>query len=162
MFENRLFTYTIYDEKSCDDLIKSINSIFRRSMSYTNWLKTIDRSVCKASGLTNESVDIEVHHYDMTLWDITNYCIYKFIDENIVDFNDFYMCLLLSEIHLNKCVSYIPLSHDYHNMLHSNPMEFERLFPDYLVNVTWGDYLLRDDIINKYIKYYKENINVFK
>lgn len=133
---------------------------FRTSLSYNQWLRTIDRSRCKVSGLTREMVDIEVHHYDNTLWDICSHCLYKFLDNDIVDFNDFYLLMLLSELHMNGCVSYIPLAHDYHHMIHENLLEFEKLFPDYKEKVTEGNYVLRDIIIQKYIDIYKKIENV--
>lgn len=159
MFENKLFVYTIYDENSLNNFVKRVIKNFRTSISYDNWLKTIDRTQCKVSGLSRDCVEIEVHHINETLWDIILYCIYKFLDNNITDFNDFYICMLLSELHLNGCVSYIPLSHDYHKMYHDNILEFENMFPNYKENIVLGNMELKDIIINKYIDFYKEQID---
>lgn len=160
MYSNKLFSYTIYDENSLDNFVKKVTKNFRTSLSYEMWLADIDRTMCKVSDLKKESgVEIEVHHINPTLWEIILYCIYKFLDNNIVDFNDFYICTLLSELHLNGCVSYIQLSQDNHKMYHKDYVEFSTKYPDYKEKITNGNMELRDIIIQKYIDFYKNNID---
>ena len=50
-----------------------------------------------------DGIEIEVHHYRITLYNWVEYIIDKFMSEDL-NLNSHYICLILSDIHLNNTV----------------------------------------------------------
>lgn len=155
IFKDKKLLFTINDADEYEKFIKYCESTFRKSEEYKIWLNSIDRSTCAATNLTNDVIDIEVHHYDDNLYIICSEVINAFIDNNL-KFNTWIICQILSEIHLNDCVTYIPLMHCIHKMIHKNSIMVEEKYPDTLKHVHYGDIEKRKEIIQKYINFYKD------
>jgi hypothetical protein len=49
MIDKKIFNYNIYDELTYIEIVKSIEKLYRTSKFYLEWLKTIDRTTCKAT-----------------------------------------------------------------------------------------------------------------
>jgi hypothetical protein len=119
----------IYDNQEYEKFIKDVEKLFRMSPEYKIWLSTVDRSVCAATGLsTNDGVHIEVHHYGRTLYDICKNVVDYFIN-NQLPLNSIYLTMVIFDLHMNKCVSYIPLLHCIHQMYHDDPINTINKYP---------------------------------
>lgn len=95
----------LYDSLDYEIFIKSTLKIFRISPEYRLWLNNCNRNTCAATGLEKygEGIEIEVHHYDLTLWQIVEHILYILIEnEPSVNVNVFYVCLILNEIHMQE------------------------------------------------------------
>lgn len=154
---NKNICYTWIDEDSFSDFVKNIEKLFRTSPDYKFWLDTIpDRDICSATELTkyNDGVTIHIHHYENTLWDIVTHILEKF-DENNLPINAFYICIILSELHMNGCISYVPLSHDVHDQIHNDYELTIQKYPTILDHVVYGNKEMFQIILDKYIKNFK-------
>ena len=155
---NTLF-YELFDEEEFESFIKNVIKLFRLSTEYNMWLNQCNRSTCAATGLNKyeSGADVEVHHYGKTLWDWVEIIVDKFVENN-VRFNTFYVLMILSDIHLQNCVPYVPLTHCIHKMLHTDYSNTIKLFPGIEDNAYEGDIQKAHMIIDKYINLYKKFI----
>lgn len=143
--------FELYDAESYEEFIKvTERTIFRKAPEYKLWLETTGNDHCALTGQDRNSIEIEVHHYGKTLWDITAEVVDAFIQENL-NVSSFYICMVLADIHLSGCVDYIPLAHDVHKMYHKNYSEFCRQYPDADNYVTRGDMTLKAEIIKDWV-----------
>ena len=152
--------YDLYDAEECKDFIKKVERSFRTSPEYSLWLKSrVIRETCAATGMSKDEdgIDIEVHHYNITLWTWIEIILDYFLGKEL-PLNTHYICLILSDIHLSNCVPYIPLMHCIHKMLHNvgEDVVFEK-YPDISNNIYHGDI----DRAHNIIKYHVENLKTF-
>ena len=148
--------YELYDAEVYEAFIKSVEKLFRLSPEYKMWLSTTDNQECAVTGLSKDSIEIEVHHYGKTLWAIVEEILDYFI-QNDIFVNSFYICLILTDLHLNGCVDYIPLAHDIHKMLHKNASLAYATYPDLESHVVRGNAELKKQIIKKWANRLKTN-----
>ena len=94
------FIYELYDADEYEGFIKACVKTFRQSIEYKKWTLSTKNSRCHLTGRESDSIDIEVHHYDQTLFAITSEIVDLLID-NQLKFNCFFICLILTDIHLN-------------------------------------------------------------
>jgi hypothetical protein len=149
--------YQLYDAEDYENFIKATIKIFRLSNEYKMWLSTTNNEECALTGKSKDSIDIEVHHYGKTLWEIVEQIVNYFIQENL-PLNSFYICLILIDIHLNNGVSYIPVEHCIHKMLHKDPLLAKNLYPDIESKVTHGNETVKISIILNWINFLKQSI----
>lgn len=153
--------YELFDEEDFERFIKNVVKLFRLSNEYNMWLEQCNRSTCAATGLNKyeSGADVEVHHYGKTLWDWVEVIVDKFIENN-VRFNTFFVLMVLSDIHLQNCVSYVPLTHCIHKMLHSDYNNTIKLYPSIEDGIYNGDMQKAYTIIDRYINLYKNFNNI--
>ena len=143
--------FELYDAESYEEFIKvTERTLFRKAPEYKLWLATTNNDKCALTGEDKNSVEIEVHHYGTTLWDITVEVVDAIIEEGLL-VNSFYVCQILADLHLSGCVDYIPLAHDVHKMYHKNYGQFCRKYPDAESFVTHGDMKLKKEIIHDWV-----------
>ncbi len=157
---NSIF-YELFDEEDFERFIKNVVKLFRLSNEYNMWLEQCNRSTCAATGLNKyeSGADVEVHHYDKTLWDWVEVIVDKFIENNVC-FNTFFVLMILSDIHFQNCVSYVPLTHCIHKMLHSDYNNTIKLYPSIEDGIYNGDIQKAYAIIDRYINLYKNFNNI--
>jgi hypothetical protein len=153
--------YELFDEQEYKKFIKSVESQFRKSPEYLLWLnRHTHRNSCSATGLSYDvdAADIEVHHYKITLWEWVAIIVDK-MKENGIPVNSHFVCMVLTDIHLNNCIPYISLMHSYHQMI-TNRSEEEVLnqFPQIKDGINEGDIGKAYEIINYHINIVKEQI----
>lgn len=156
--QNSVIFYELYDAQEFDHFIRNVIKQFRNSIEYRKWLDRCDRNVCAATGLSksDDNVEIEVHHYEKTTWDWASYIIDKLLEAN-VPFNSFFVSMILAEIHLQDCVSYVPLLHCIHKMIHDNYDNTLQLYPSIEAGVHPANMKKADEIISYYIDLYKKH-----
>ena len=152
--------YDLFDAEEYQNFIKSVVKLFRLSPEYNMWLQQCNRSTCAATGMNKfeSGADIDVHHYGRTLWDWVEHIVEK-LDENNVPFNTFFVLMILAEIHLQNCVSYVPLLHCVHKMLHNDYQSTVDIYPNIENNIFEGDWRKADAIIDHFISLYKNCYN---
>jgi hypothetical protein len=153
--------YELYDADEYRDFVKHVVKQFRGSPEYSMWLNSFNRNECAATGLTRDAdgVPIEVHHFRITLWGWVEYIIDKFYQENL-PLNSFYICLILTDIHFNRCIPCVPLTHCIHKMLHENYDDTLAKYPEILENVWQGDTARADELIDYHIQNYKKQLTL--
>lgn len=158
---NNILFYELFDEEDFERFIKNVVKLFRLSNEYNMWLEQCNRSTCAATGLNKyeSGADVEVHHYGKTLWDWVEVIVDKFIENN-VRFNTFFVLMVLSDIHFQNCVSYVPLTHCIHKMLHSDYNNTIKLYPSIEDGIYNGDIQKAYAIIDRYINLYKNFNNI--
>lgn len=156
--------YLLYDEADYTGFIKSVEYQFRRSPEYTLWLNSkVNRECCAATGMSKEDgIDIEVHHYQTTLWNWIELILDKFAkSEPELPVNSHYICLILSDLHLSGCIPYIPLTHCIHKMLHAQgPDKIFEKYPEILNHIYYGDIDRANDIIDYHIDNLKKLLKI--
>jgi hypothetical protein len=138
--------YNVIDGDDYQEFIKGTIKLFRMSHEYKMWLTMTNNEQCAVTNLSRDSVEIQVHHFGHTLWDIVEEIINYFIQSD-VPYNSFYICQILTDLHFNGCISYIPLEHCIHNMLHKDPNLCRSLYPNLDSLVTYGDQDTKIEII---------------
>jgi len=148
--------YYLFDEDEYKHFIKQVMKQFRGSEEYSIWRNSRDRDKCAATGMTNydNGIQIEVHHYGKTLWDWVEYILNFFYLEDL-PLNSFYICLILNELHSNDCISYVPLTHCIHKMLHTDYRATVAQYPDILSSIHPENMALSDKIIKNYVNLLK-------
>jgi len=132
------FHYTDLDAKR----IKKIERIVRKSFEYRIWtifLKTtLDVSHCafyEGYSMSN-SFTIELHHYPITLYDITYAIAHKHLQENGF-FTSFGVAYEVCRVHYLFQISVVPLSPTAHKLYHDGLLP---IHPD-LVKGSWNIFL---------------------
>jgi len=155
---NNIF-YELFDAEEHSKFIKSVEKQFRTSPEYSLWLNSVvHRHNCGATGLNKDAdgIEIEVHHYRITLYNWVERIIDRFMSEHL-NLNSHYICLILSDIHLNNTVPYIPLMHCIHKMIHNSSMEDVLLkYPDIINHIHNGDIDRAYEIIDYHIELLKD------
>lgn len=112
--------------------IKSIERIIRSSLEYKNYVQflrdNIDMTKCAffnnvENGPDSKRVKIEIHHDPLTLFNITETVLNKYIAEGI-PLNDLYIADEVMENHYLNRVGLIPLSKTIHEMVHKSDKIF--------------------------------------
>lgn len=148
--------YDLYDGDDYQSFIKKVEKQFRTSPEYTIWLNSkVDRESCAATGFNKDSdgIDIEVHHYGITLWQWVENILDCFAKESRqIPVNSHYVCLILTDLHMNGCVPYIPLLHCLHKMLHARgENHLELKFPGTLAKSNPGNIILAQQLIEEHV-----------
>jgi hypothetical protein len=153
--------YDFYDADEYKNFIKHVLKQFRTSQEYSIWLNSFNRNECGATGLTKDGdgVQIEVHHFQITLWGWVEYILDKFHQQQL-PVNTFYVSLILCDIHFNRCVPCVPLTHCIHKMLHENYDDTIARYPSILENIWPGDINRADQIIEYHLNLLKERLNI--
>ena len=148
--------YNIMNDKDRIRLIKSVESIVRRSTEYKQYIKflkdEIDMTECtffsNVSNKNSNRISIEIHHEPFTLFDIVDIIVERFIIED-EELNPLLIADEVMGLHYKNMVGLIPLSGTVHQLVHDG-----KLFIP-LQNV-FGDYLL---FLEKYSEYIPDHIN---
>lgn len=144
--------YCIMNDKDKLKLIKTVESIVRRSLEYKQYIRflrdEIDMTACSYfANISNadghKRVSIEIHHEPFTLFDITQIVLEKFI-ANDEDINPLLIASEVMSLHYKNMVGLLPLSVTAHQLVHDG-----KLFVP-LQNV-YGDYI-------KFLQEYSEYI----
>lgn len=143
--------YCLMNDKDKIKLIKTVESIVRRSTEYKQYIKflkdEIDMRVCSYfQNINNKDgrrISIEIHHEPFTLFDITQIVVEKFIGYDM-EINPLLIAEEVMKIHYKDMVGLIPVSVTVHQLIHDG-----KLFVP-LQNV-YGDY-------TKFIQEYAEFI----
>lgn len=158
MFTNIVYNYA--DEEEYKEFIKGIIRQFRKSIEYDFWINLYNRDVCAGTGLSKilDGIDIELHHYNITLWDWVELILDYFSQENL-PFNSFIICNILADLHLSKCIPCVPLSKDTHKQIHNDCQQTISKYPSILENLYTGNIDLAKEIICYHIKILKNIFN---
>lgn len=147
--------YIVMSDKDKIRLIKDVERIVRRSIEYKQYIKflkdEIDMSECAFfqninNKTPNSGVSIEIHHEPMTLFDIVNIVVDKWIDLDM-DINPLLISEEVMSLHYKNQVGLVPLSATVHQLVHDGKI----FIP--LQNV-YGDYL---SFIEEYGAYINDN-----
>jgi hypothetical protein len=125
-------TISLYDENLMDDykiwskFIKKIESIVRRSLEQKNYIRYLkdecnmntDIFFRKIQGDKDSSISIELHHYPLSLYDITEIVAYDMI-VNGEEVSTFLIANKVVELHFKNVIGLVPLSITTHQMAHS-------------------------------------------
>ena len=154
MLSNCVYSY--YDEEEYKEFIKEVLRKFRTSAEYKMWLNMHDRTECAATGLSREidGVDIELHHYNITLWDWVEIILEKFNEENL-PMNTFIICNILADLHLSNCIPCICLSQNVHKQIHTNYDKTIETYPHLLEIVNKGNINKAEQIIEYHVQLLK-------
>lgn len=156
---NNLF-YDLFDNEEFKQFIKTVVRLFRQSPEYKKWLDMITRDECPLTNLSYEEdgAEIEVHHYNKTIYEVTEEICERFLDEEL-PFNSSYMVMLLIELHFTGCIDYIPILHCVHKMAHKNLYRVMELYPDLEEHVHYGNKELYNKTIDNYVNFLKKMLN---
>lgn len=160
-FNNEVFL----DDKLYKKFIKASEKLVRTSSEYKlliSSLKELNVNSCTFfPNITHEDATIEMHHYPLSLFQITSLVIDKML-ANGEKINSFSVADRVMEEHFNLRVGLIPLSKTIHELAHKGKV-FISLnqvignFNDFLID--YALYLSDSDLedLNKLIQYSKES-----
>jgi len=120
------YKYDLSNEVHFIKCIKQIEFMVRKSLSYDSWQKRTKYAVhkCPLCGDSFEFVRPESHHYPLTLFDITEGVLQKYIDLNTIhDYTDYDICQEVMNAHFQKKVEYVVLCEFCHKKYHSGVPE---------------------------------------
>lgn len=121
------YTVQFRSDKDRVKFIKRIEKIVRSSLEYKDYIAflkdNVDMTACKffnnVDGLDNRRIKIEIHHEPLTLYDIVNVVVEKWIVEGI-PLNDLYIADEVMRLHYENKVGLIPLSKTVHQLVHDS------------------------------------------
>jgi hypothetical protein len=130
-FKEYPFKYKSYDffegsldnVKDFDKLIKNIEKIVRNSLEYRNYIKFLKtelklNSCTLLKNFNTDIVNIELHHYPFTLYDITEIILNYLIKVNI-EFSPISVAERITKLHYENKVGLVPLTKTVHELAHN-------------------------------------------
>ena len=130
-------------EKEETRFIKNVERVVRSSLEYKEFIafcrETLNATRCVFTGWTfDETSDIELHHYPLTLFEIVKSVIYDKIHKN-EEFSTFDIAIEVMELHFNMKVGVVPLAGTLHKASHNGaltiPYEFILGSPSYITEI---------------------------
>ena len=111
------------DDKVINKFIKHVESKFRSSDQYLSYVSYIKNEFslyrCSILGnITTEYASIELHHYPLTLYEITETLIIHAF-KNKIKINSFILINMLLDLHYKNLIGLVPLSETVHELVHS-------------------------------------------
>lgn len=154
--EDMEYTTELNTEREKEKYIKRIEKEIRSSLEYRDYIsflkEYVDMKHCAFfNNVENEQgskVRIEIHHEPLTLFDIVETVVNKFIDEGI-PLNDLYISDEVMELHYTNKVGLIPLSKSVHQIVHNSN---QIVIPLHLI---YGNY---KEFLEEYSDYLDESI----
>lgn len=154
--EDMEYTTELNTEREKEKYIKRIEKEIRSSLEYRDYIsflkEYVDMKHCAFfNNVENEQgskVRIEIHHEPLTLFDIVETVVNKFIDEGI-PLNDLYISDEVMELHYTNKVGLIPLSKSVHQIIHNSN---QIVIPLHLI---YGNY---KEFLEEYSDYLDESI----
>ena len=121
------YTVQFRSDKDRVKFVKRIEKIVRSSLEYKDYIAflkdNVDMTACKffnnVDGLDNRRIKIEIHHEPLTLYDIVNVVVEKWLVEGI-PLNDLYIADEVMRLHYENKVGLIPLSKTVHQLVHNS------------------------------------------
>lgn len=150
--------YIVMSDKDKIRLIKDVERIVRKSNEYKQYIKflkdEIDMTECAFftninNKNPNSGVSIEIHHEPMTLFDISNIVIDKWIDLDM-DINPLLIAEEVMGLHYKNQVGLIPLSATVHQLVHDGKIfiPLQSVYGDYLSFIEEYGAYISDPIMN--------------
>ena len=154
--EDMEYTVQLNTEKDKEKFIKRIEKVVRSSMEYRDYIaflkEYVDMSHCaffnNVENAQGSKVRIEIHHEPLTLFDIVQTVVNKYLEEGI-PLNDLYISDEVMELHYTNKVGLIPLSKSIHQIIHNSN---ELVIP---LTLVYGDYKA---FLEEYNDYLDDNI----
>ena len=150
-YQESLYTTNLYTDKDLKNFIKGTEKIVRTSDDYRKYIGYLKNDLSLTScaflnHVNDESVDIEMHHYPFTLYDICNIVMEKQIrTEKMTTFS---VAKEVMKIHFDNMIGLIPLSKTVHDLAHSGEIFIN-------LKQVFGDY---NKFIEEYYKYIPVNL----
>lgn len=121
------YTIQFRSDKDRVKFVKRIEKIVRSSLEYKDYIaflkENVDMTACRffnnVDGLDNRRIKIEIHHEPLTLYDIVNVVLEKWIVEGI-PLNDLFIADEVMRLHYENKVGLIPLSKTVHQLVHDS------------------------------------------
>ena len=121
------YTVQFRSDKDRVKFVKRIEKIVRSSLEYKDYIaflkENVDMTACRffnnVDGLDNRRIKIEIHHEPLTLYDIVNVVLEKWIVEGI-PLNDLFIADEVMRLHYENKVGLIPLSKTVHQLVHDS------------------------------------------
>jgi len=115
------------DEKEFNRFVKSVERLVRSSPEYREFInftrESLNADVCSFTGETeDESGDVEIHHYPLTLFDIVRGVIDDFIFKD-QEFSSFDITSEVIKLHFQLNIGFVPLIGTLHKKFHKGNLE---------------------------------------
>jgi len=142
------------DEKEFNRFIKSVERLIRGSIEYREFIaftrESLNANVCSFTGESEEETgDVELHHYPLTLFDIVRAVVDDFIYKD-KEFSSFDIASEVIKLHFQLNIGFVPLIGTLHKKFHKGnleiPIEYVLGNYDYLAENTELDPELRNKI----------------
>lgn len=157
----------IYDEKKVKQFIKAVESVVRRSSYYSEYIGKINElgiTNCALLGNVSKNsetkVEVEMHHFPWTLYDIVQIHLNKAIS-NERKFTTFSLANDIIRDHYNNIIPLVPLCKTAHQLVHTGDaaISVKQVFGDIHEFINKYEEYMTDEMIIKYNKIieYSEN-----
>ena len=123
MFECEEFYFTdVYDDKAIKSFIKSCEKNIRKSTYYSQYIGTLKENYnitnCAVMGnISCDMVDVEMHHYPFSLYDIVMLNVLRCVDKDI-KMTTFSVSYNVLKDHFDNIIPLVPLSKTAHELAH--------------------------------------------
>lgn len=124
-FSQSFYFNDFYDENAIKRFIKSTERLIRTSREYKSYIEQLRTNVTQLnhdnilSNITTADVDLEFHHYPLTLYDIVEIVmIQNFINNK--NFTSFSLAKQVMELHYKHLIGLVPLTKMNHELAHKN------------------------------------------
>lgn len=150
------YSVTITNQKQKVKFIKRVENTIRASMEYRDYIAYlkdyVDMNHCAFFTNMEKSqgsrIRIEIHHEPLTLFDIVETVLNKFIDEAI-PINELFIADEVMELHYKNMVGLIPLSKSVHQVVHHGT---DLVIP---LSLVYGNY---KEFLEEYEDYLEESV----
>lgn len=138
------------NENNIDKYIKKIEKLIRGSFEYRNYISYIKNELeiknCAFLRNINEPKLIDIHHYPLTLFDISEIVLNKHIEEKS-QIDIFIIANEIVELHYMNYIGLIPISKTVHQLFHKNEESIH-----ISLNQVFGNFI-------KFLELYKKYLN---
>lgn len=137
-FVTTFYFQDYYDDKLVNKFIKTVEKLIRTSREYKTYIEELRTNVYALnhdsimSNITTADVDLEFHHYPLTLFEIVEVCMLQHINDG-KQFTSFSLAKEIMEEHFKHHIGIVPLSHTMHELAHSGNLFISKkqIFGDY-------------------------------
>ena len=137
-FVTSFYFQDYYDDKAVNKFIKTVEKLIRTSREYKTYIEELRTNVFALnhdsimSNISTADVDLEFHHYPLTLFEIVEVCMLQHISD-VEQFTSFSLAKEIMEEHFKHHIGLVPLSHTTHELAHSGNLVLskQQIFGNY-------------------------------
>jgi len=116
-----------YDDRAVKKFIQSVEKLIRTSREYNSYIESLRTNIYALNHdviqgeITTADVDLEFHHYPLTLYEIVEICMLTHIDR-MEHFTTFSLAKEIMNYHFKNEIGIVPLTKTNHELVHDGKL----------------------------------------
>ena len=155
-FAESFYFVDIYDDKAVKKFIKSVERLVRQSREYKTYIELLRTNNSELNhdsilgNITTADVDLEFHHYPLSLYDIIYVIVLNSVVNNI-KFTSFSIAKEVMENHYSHYIGLVPMTKTTHEIAHKGDIfiRSDQVFGNYRNFISKYSSGMTQELLNK-------------